>query len=601
MKTTMLKRAYLFLIILCMIFNLCACGGNEKSAVSGVTSEKITIEDNSTEQLKFYVDGLFNYNIIFPTDYTDTQYQMVKETVFAKARKINNKRPNTFKESIAKENGLKNIYVGNIDSKVSKEAIDYVKSDGGYFEEYIILAKKGDIAIYALNDQTLRIALEYFSENILKDENSTMGNDYLYHFGGEDNDNIAINGVPVSNYVINCNDYPQGMVYRGCKELQTAIKEASGYEVPILCGYDDTYKYRIVVTEDGEDLNAYKIEVTEDGVMNVTGGHGYSLNAALHKLAKNISVSDDVKLDIKQGEILSGSYDSNTLNTDGYKLVFSDEFNNNTLDKGWKIGEWEDIESQYLVDKESISLKDGSALLEGHPTTLSNGSMGYSGVELIRDDMSFSYGYFEIRAKLPRGGGSQTAFWMKGSRTADFNKPYTCEIDVFETFGQDKELISGIHSWWQPDATIKGLKCTDAQQLEGHIQHITQHSSEMDGGRRHTIVNKNGETSPADAWHTYGCEWTPKYIKYFCDGYEYFHLDIDAAMIDPVTNEKVSEFMLFTSGVEVNFYLWNMVVPNSKLTKPMNEFSEEISKFYVDYVHLYQIPDVGIYTKITKE
>ena len=602
MKLTVLRRVFMLVIVLCMIINICGCGNDKKTnqAVSGITSEKITIEDNSTEQFNFYVDGIFNYNIIFPSDYTDAQYQNVKETVFAKARKINNKRPNSFKESVAKENGLKNIYIGNIDSEVSKEAIDYVKSDGGYFDEYIILSRKGDIAIYALNDETLRVALDYFSENVLKDKNSTIGNDYLYHFSGESNDNIAINGVPVSNYVINCTDYPQGMIYRGCQELQSAIKEISGFEVPILCGFDETYKYRIIVSEEGDDLDNYKISVAKDGTMNIIGGHGYSINAALHKLSKNILAADtENKLNINSGEVLSGKYDKNTLNTDGYKLVFSDEFNGEKLDSGWTANEWEDLPKEYLVNKDSVYVENGSAVLSSYPLTLRNGVSGYSGVDLQRTDMSFSYGYFEIRAKMPRGGGSQTAFWLRGDRFSDFTKPYTCEIDVFETFGQDKYLVSGIHSWWHPDATIRGLKCSEAQQLEGHIQHITQHSSEMDGGRRHTIVNKNGESSPADAWHTFGCEWTPKYIKYFCDGYEYFNLNIDAAMTDPETGELVSEFMLFTSGVETQFFLYNMVVPVSDLVLPMNEFSEPISKFYVDYIHLYQIPSIGIYN--TKE
>lgn len=585
----------------CMAILVCGCDskGKKANAGNGITGDRVTVIDESTEQLQFFKDGVFNFNIIFPDEYTDEQYQIVKETVFAKARSVNNKRPNCFRESIAKENGLKNIYIGNTKSTLSKEAIDYINKDGGYFEEYVIIVRNGEIAINALNDTALKNALDYFDKNILKDKNSTVGNKYLYHFAGSKNDNIMINNVPISDYIINCTSYPQGMVMRGCEELQKAIKSVSGYEVQILTGLDDKYKYRIEVIEEGDDLNAYSVMVNDDGNMIISGGHGYSLNAALHKLAKNINAADkSKKLNIKPGKILSGNYDGNTINTDGYKLVFSDEFNGNALDAGWKIDEWESPESLYYVGKDAVSVSDGSLLIKSFPSSkkLATGDTGYEGGWIQRTDMEFSYGYFEIRAKMPKGTGHQTTFWMKGSRDS-YTQPYTCEIDVFETFGRDDLLISGIHSWWQPDATVKGLKTTEAQQSEGHIQHLREHGSEMDGGRRYEIPLKNGEKYVGDDWHTYGCEWTPAYIKYYCDGYNYCTINTDTALIDPVTGEKVSEYMLFTSGVNVQFYLSSAISINKLITQDPDDFHVPTS-YYVDYIHLYQVPSTGIYNKI---
>lgn len=599
----MSKRIVRFIsmtLSVCLIILASGCNSSKKSSktkvnTGGVTKDRIKIIDESTDQLNFFKDGLFNFNIIIPDEYTDEQYHMVKETVFAQARSVNNKRPNFYRESSSKENGLKNIYIGNTTASISKEALDLINEDGAYFEEYVIMVKDDNIAINALNDTATKNALEYFDKNILKDKDSTIGNKYTYHFEGSNNDNITISNIPISSFIINCTDYPQGMVIRGCEELQKSIKEASGYELQILKGFDDKYKHRIQVIEEGSDLDAYSIKATKDGNLIVSGGHGYSINAALHQLSKNLSFADkSKKINIPAGKILSGKYDSDTLNSDGYKLVFADEFNGNSVDTDiWNVNEWDADQLQYCVRKKAISVENGSLRMQSFPGKLENGSDGYIGGEL-EGKKHFSYGYFEIRAKMPVGTGHQTAFWTNGTYD-NYSQPYMCEIDVFETFGAKDLLISGIHSWWKSDLTIKGLKCTEAQQAAGHIQHFQEHGSEMDGGRRYEIPLKNGEKDVWESWHTFGCEWTPSYINFYCDGYKYCTVNMDTALVDPETGEKVSEYMMFTSGRKARFKLWHMFMVH-KLVKPISEETEIPSNFYVDYIHLYQVPSTGIYS-----
>ena len=166
----MSKRMVRFIsmtLSVCLIILASGCNSSKKSSetkvnTGGVTKDRIKIIDESTDQLNFFKDGLFNFNIIIPDEYTDEQYHMVKETVFAQARSVNNKRPNFYRESSSKENGLKNIYIGNTTASISKEALDLINEDGAYFEEYVIMVKDDNIAINALNDTATKNALEYF-------------------------------------------------------------------------------------------------------------------------------------------------------------------------------------------------------------------------------------------------------------------------------------------------------------------------------------------------------------------------------------------------------------------------------------------------------
>lgn len=64
---------------------------------------------------------------------------------------------------------------------------------------------------------------------------------------------------------------------------------------------------------------------------------------------------------------------------------------------------------------------------------------------------SQKFGYFEIRAKLPRGKGLWPAFWLIGqNRLVDKN--FTAEIDVIEHVGQfPGRFSSAVHVWDRKD------------------------------------------------------------------------------------------------------------------------------------------------------
>lgn len=416
---------------------------------------------------------------------------------------------------------------------------------------------------------------------------------------------ITFNGIAAASFVINCDFRPQGMIYKGCEELQSALNAMIGYNIPIIKGYDNKYKYRIIVNEGGDDMNSYCVKISENNNVLVSGGHGYSVNAALHLFAEKILSVTEYYTNIKTGEIISGSYDKNTVNTDGYKLVFADEFNGTALDPAWKLNEWENTGCRARIVNDEYKVENGSLLLTSRKTTLeTDGKPGYTGIEMFRTDFTFGYGYFEIRAKLSVGGGTQSAFWAKGLRyDRDGNpleEPYSGEIDVFETFGSDVDILSCFHTWWQPRFEVPGLDCTEKQLEQGHIQHLTENSPDMNGGMRYYPLLKADEVSFANDWHTYGCEWTPEFLKYYCDGYNYATIDISKTTVDSTTGEEKSQYQIIKSGRWQQIYLSHCLMEHP-IVKPINEKTEYPSKFYVDYVHLYQIPGIGIYKTIIKE
>jgi beta-glucanase (GH16 family) len=96
---------------------------------------------------------------------------------------------------------------------------------------------------------------------------------------------------------------------------------------------------------------------------------------------------------------------------------------------------------------------------------------------------SFTYGYVEARARIPKGPGLWSALWMLP--TTRESEP---EVDIFEVLGQ-RPFVSEMHVHWR-----QGRR----ERSKGH-------------GFR-------SPTSLARGWHTYGLYWTPDVLIWYLDG-----------------------------------------------------------------------------------
>lgn len=112
---------------------------------------------------------------------------------------------------------------------------------------------------------------------------------------------------------------------------------------------------------------------------------------------------------------------------------------------------------------------------------------------LITTQFSFSqtYGYFEMRARLPPGRGVWPAFWL-----LPVDKSWPPEIDILETFG---------------DTSVKG----EGGRTQIHYaSHPTKRSDSCEGW--HDV-----KVDVTEGFHTYGVNWQPDGITYFFDGKAY--------------------------------------------------------------------------------
>lgn len=580
------KKNILFVVML--VFLVLAISGC-KNAQTSTQNETIETQYKKSKKIPFYSEGVFEFNIVRPADMDEHMSGLVKSTVFSTARAINEKRPNYLIDTDNIDNGMKNILIGETNHPLSAEARKMLEQRPNNNADYVIIVKDGNIAIDAVSEEALQTVLDYFCTEILKDIDSTIPEDYLNYYAPVVETNFKIDNVDISQFVIQCDQFPAGMVYRGCEELQGVIKKISEYEVPIICGDNHQYEHRILVKMDGKEKDEYGISF-EGNDLVVYGGHDYSLNAGLHALSMSLQdYGQEDDINIPKNFEYKDVYDENTLGTEGYRLVWADEFEGTELNTNfWRPDSYEAYGNKR---GDSYEVKDGQLIITGEPTTLSDGSAGYTGADIQGKNVNWTYGYCEIRSKVPKGTGCWPSFWFLGQRTPEHM--YILEVDVYEFFGTDNKPTSQIHTWWTANMSIRGLKYNESEKLAGHIQHLTEGKITIDsfsGGPSYThpLVE-----SLADDWHTYGCEWTPSYMKFYCDGFNYLTVDLKSNLNDPEHGYRIAEFLAATDGAPVNFAIGLLTGATVDYITPISETTELPAKYCVDYVHLYQMDTLG--------
>jgi beta-glucanase (GH16 family) len=143
----------------------------------------------------------------------------------------------------------------------------------------------------------------------------------------------------------------------------------------------------------------------------------------------------------------------------GYKLVWADEFSKPGLpdphkwdyDVGLNKTGWANEELQYYAKGrlENTRVADGKLLITARKEKLTKaadfGGQAYtSGRLYTQGKFEFTYGFVEVRAKLPCGLGTWPAIWMLG-KSGDW--PEEGEIDIMEHSGMKKgEVLGSVHT-----------------------------------------------------------------------------------------------------------------------------------------------------------
>jgi len=182
------------------------------------------------------------------------------------------------------------------------------------------------------------------------------------------------------------------------------------------------------------------------------------------------------------------------------RLVWRDEFNGSSLDTlKWqydtarnKVG-WFNGERQYYSAGQNLRVANGFLTIEARHEKLDPvrfpdwGGQEYTSAKVFSKGSGWTYGFYEIRAKLPCARGSWPAIWMLPVEMKKW--PDDGEIDIMEQVGAEPNLIyASLHT-----------------KLFNH-QLRTQRSAQ-----------KLVPTS-CSAFHVYQLDWRPESITIGVDG-----------------------------------------------------------------------------------
>ena len=166
-------------------------------------------------------------------------------------------------------------------------------------------------------------------------------------------------------------------------------------------------------------------------------------------------------------EVLSGVKEDKS--SDPYKLIFSDEFNGNSLDTSvWNYETgygpyndgWGNDENQlYTNSEDNVKVENGNLIISAR----SSGTFGKrdgsitSGRINTMGKQSFRYGKIQARMKIPYKLGLWAAFWMLGSNYPTDGWPKCGEIDIMESFARylSANQNQGTLHWWNENVGIK--------------------------------------------------------------------------------------------------------------------------------------------------
>lgn len=129
-----------------------------------------------------------------------------------------------------------------------------------------------------------------------------------------------------------------------------------------------------------------------------------------------------------------------------YNLVWSDEFDANTLGKNWNVevtnSPFNNELEAYTSRPENVKIADGNLVITARRESYGGRSFT-SGRLNSMHKVSFTHGKIEARIKLPKlANGLWPAFWMMGEDFDKVNWPKCGEIDIME-MGMKEAVSAG--------------------------------------------------------------------------------------------------------------------------------------------------------------
>lgn len=258
--------------------------------------------------------------------------------------------------------------------------------------------------------------------------------------------------------------------------------------------------------------------------------------------------------DINDGSTQS---DPNMLDVEYTELVWSDEFEGNSLDSnkwhhqtfGPNGGGWFNGELQHYTDSETNSYVSGGQLyiVAKKETKFQNGvTRNYTSARL-NSKFAFTYGRIDVKAKLPEGNGTWPAIWTLGKNISE-------EGAYWQTQGY------GTTSW---------PACGEIDVMEHGLHAVNEVSCALHTPSSHgATVNTKTKMLPnvADNFHIYSVNWSPNEIAFLIDD-EVFYRYNPSNKNDSTWPFNLEQFILLNvamggiaGNVDANFTESSMVI-----------------------------------------
>jgi beta-glucanase (GH16 family) len=235
---------------------------------------------------------------------------------------------------------------------------------------------------------------------------------------------------------------------------------------------------------------------------------------------------------------------------EGYTLVWQDEFNDSGAPDeakwAYSLGGngWGNGEAQFYTDKRTNSYVDKGIL-----TIKARNEHGLWTSARIKTQYKadWTYGYIEVRAKLPKGIGTWPAIWMLPTFDSYGGWPRSGEIDIMEHVGFDPDVV--------------------------HTTVHTQSYNHKIGTQKNHHALIQGAT---DGFHLYAIQWDEESIQWFIDGKPFYQFKNEHAT--PAEWPFDKPFYLI-----INLAIGGSWGGQKGIDKNLQEASLE-----VDYVRVYQ-------------
>jgi len=262
---------------------------------------------------------------------------------------------------------------------------------------------------------------------------------------------------------------------------------------------------------------------------------------------------------------------------DGYKLMWSDEFNKDgkpSQDWNYEIGFVRNEELQWYQEGNSL-VNDGCLVITGKKEQVINsnykvGSSNWKESRSIAEYTSaslttasshiFKYGRFEVRAKIPVSMGAWPAIWTLGNQWA---WPLCGEIDMMEYYIKDNKPTILANACWSASKEWTAVWDESATPFSH-------------------FISKDADW--VDKFHIWRMDWDKEYIRLYLDNELLNEIDLSKTQNQGWDNNYTNPFSNSLEGFG-QYVILNLALGANGGTPDDSAFP---LKYKIDYVRVYQ-------------